>query len=636
MKRYIFNLLLLLYSLSSFGQGSQDVIVFDWWGNSSTQTESFLYPSTDRALRYGTGAKPYITFGDGAINQTTGRIFYIYREAVDHNASGDGDIYFSYSDDGGLTLSAKQLILADPDGVGTINLTSVCVGVTSTQRVIFFYSKQTTGSSIIYFKYSDDHGATLSSEIRLTTNFDPGYIDATGSCIEIGGVLYKSCWTSLNTVLYTSSDNGLTWTFKSFISGAETSDEASLVYYGSTLYCFARNNGLHRILVYKSTNLGTTWSAYEDTGIPSQGKPPSGVTPDGKLFGLGREYTTIPTEFASNRTILWQSNADRTSYTWQFIDGRTAPYMYGFALWHNTLNRVVSIWSDEVQNSPFGTRALIISKDIEYSSTPVAPPTVYDPDYQSILDFSHVDGITVPSNATKLIDSNFLAGGRTDGWLEEFDALYMPMANNASLEQFYRRNMRKAWLSLTPTNTPTYGVNGYDFNGTDEYLVLATELSNMTKFTQNSASVVYYTSENVQGNPSLGVGGGSFSLRTDGTFLNPRNNSDLLFYSINGGALQSVSNTNSIGLYIIKRLGSTAIEAWKDPNGSGIVNIASHTVTSTGRATFPLHVGAERFADGVFLFGTKNCGFIGIGSGMDGTEASISTRFFTRKTALGL
>jgi hypothetical protein len=612
------------------------------------QPTALLYPSTDRALRYGSGTKDYETFGDQDIDSNN-RCYFVFRKGSDHNSTGDGDIVLIASDDAWVTISAVVTIHS---AVANLNSTNPNVSVLDNDRIMISWTDIPFGASLgnptrVKSVYSDDLSSVSIASIATATYSSiytwpqfsaKNYTDGPGKAIHLGaGVALKPIWANdpvqVN-LCYRTTDNGASWAYYSTVS-ADAVDPCDETCFGimldGTIVAAQRCNNLHKLRISLSTDNGATWGALATTSIDCYGKPacPRMATADDNLPIMCRDWFGI-----SNRTKLVQTK-DGVSFTEQYMDHREI-YMYGGIVDHPTVG-LIALYNVEAQNSPLNQGpTLLIYKQIAESTTPVSPPFAYDVNYQSVIDFNTVDGVTQPSDATKLIDNTFVAGVRSDGWITEFDSLYLPMANNPSLELFYRRSFIQAWLSLTPVDSPTYDANGYDFNGTTEYLVLATALSNLAKFLQNSASVIYYTADNVQGNPAFGVGNGAFSTRTDGTFLNPRNNSNLLFYSVNGGALQSVANASATGLYIIKRLNSTSIEVWKDPDGSGMVNIASNTVTSTGRATFPLHVGAERFSDGVFLFSTKGCGCIGLGSAMDGSEAAISARFFTRKTALGL
>jgi hypothetical protein len=607
-----------------------------------------------------------ISAGEG----NNGRVFVFYslqRAANAYEVTAPSDVYYKYSDDlldfadpNDATWSSEIRMTTDYGELlstcsDSINLSTVTAPLNVTigtglagvvGRRIILASAADTGNRVTgtVTAYNSGSGATTIGSIVINgtvtrSDWNVGlttYIDATGSMIKLAnGDLLKSCWlttsTGLSAVVYksTAASNGAAWTFLSsiLVDPINGVDETCITQLpDGRVIAYMRCNSLQIVRVRISSDFGATWGSTINTNIPGQGKT-SIACSDSILCGITRDPVTARTLY-----FYCDLDSDFSTYTVGFLDARTKAYMYGDVLFNGT--DFIATYSVEAEGSILYQGPTVVIRKV-ISLTAVAPPTVYDVDYQSMIDYATAGGLTLPSDATKLIHSNALAALRTAELIDEADSIYLPMANDVAAEQFYRKNVRKAWQTSTPVDTPTYAANGYDFNGTSEYVILATALSNLAKFTRNNASVVYYTADDVQGNPAFGVGNGNFSTRTDGTFLNPRNNSNLLFYSINGGALQSVANASSTGLYILKRLNSTTIEIWKD-TGSGPVLLHTATVSSTGVATHPLHMSAEKFQDMVTLFSPRNFGFVMIGSAMPGSESEIGSIFYTMKTALGV
>jgi len=152
-----------------------------WWYLSGGG--SIPYPSTETAIKGGTGTLNYISFG-GTDYDSNKRKYQAWRMGSGHNASADADIILFCSDYGSTTLSAEITIKSD---VASYNLTNPNVFVGNSNRVFVTYSKsrannnyELVGPSDIYFRYSDDiaglalgsiASATWSSEARLTTDF---------------------------------------------------------------------------------------------------------------------------------------------------------------------------------------------------------------------------------------------------------------------------------------------------------------------------------------------------------------------------------------------------------------------------------------------------------------------------------
>ncbi len=600
-----------------------------------------LYPSSDRAVMAGVGPAPqlgYLTFGIQAISPIDDSLYFIYRHGSNHNSEPDASVKAIRSTDHWDSTPTPVTIIAAPGG--GVNLTSVDIFVTSTGRVLMFYSKQPVGVSTGYFKYSDTPDlSVISTEIRFSMDYDGQYIDMTGQCIEVDGIIYKTVWATDNiggteVPIYKSTDNGLTWTKITLISDeVEDYDETGLALHpNGTFYAFQRSNALEKLIVKTSEDLGVTWSAALITDIPARGRNGACITPQGTFCIITRHPS-------DGRTLLVQSN-DGTDYTWDYIDGRDGIYMYGGPVWVPSYSAIIAMWSDEAENGDaFAGPTIIIAKTIIQSPTPVAAPTTYDVDYQGWLDFGSANGETLPSNATKAIDNICVAGLRTDGSLANIENFWMFEYNNAALSSIVKRSVIKPWLKVVAVASPTYSTDGWHFNGTSQYLNTQIYLSQTTIYTLNDASAFYYcaTNSDTSLHWDLGTGDASFSTFGDGLVMIPKtpDPGGVAAFAVNDNTpdATTVSVASSIGFHHAVRINAST-KRWYT---NGVKIGADITRASVGRSGEQLLLGAVNYAGGdPHRFSARTIGLFGYGNQMSGQQLLLSNRFATRRAALGL
>ena len=599
------------------------------------------YPSTDLCIKAGVGPAPqigYYSFGGNAIDNDVNRLYNVWRKGSDHNSAADGDIVLWFSDDGGVTNSAEYVIQADPIG---FNSTNPNVMVANNHRVIVFWYEQTAPNiSNPKFKYSDNvynaaspAAATWSAVQTFSTDFAGFYMDGPGEGITLAnGDLLKPVWTSTGGTssvwVYgsTAASNGLVWTQKALISAdaVTPNDETTIVQLpNDNVMAFIRCNTCSFIRTSVSANNGSTWSAVVDSTIPAiGGKTPVAISSNGMLFGLLRATPSGRTGY------FWST--DYTTWTYGLIDARTGLYMYGGVSWSTALGKFISDYSIEAQNAAaYAGPTLIINKFIELN--PVAPPYSYDVDYQGVRDFASARGVTYPVSGSTLdlANNTFVAGLRSDGNLTQSDGYFVFANNDATLEGFAKFNWRRPWIQGTPINSPTYGVNGYDFNGTTQYFHTNMTVSNQANFLLNTAELVYETSENVSAiDVQVGAGNGSFSTISNAILFGIRTASSNIVVFLNTGTAATFSTSaTGNGFYEIERTTSSSVGASK--NG---VSLGTVVNSSTGRTTNSVLIGAQLFADLVAYYSTMNCRIWGMG----GLKGSWYARWNTRITTIGL
>ncbi len=542
-----------------------------------------------------------------------------------------------------VTVSTNQNIT-----IGT-GLTNIWVG-----RKIGVISNSDTNKYFIgtIVSYNSGSGATVisvTSKLGGTTHSDwnvilNNYADSCGKAITLpdNSLLKVMHWGDgagyLGYVF--SSTDGITWTYKSTVwtlssdPGNSDSHEAQLGRnpLNGDIWCIRRNGTEHFLIYSISSDAGSTWGTRVITSVPNQGKPPFTFTDRGGIVGIGRGGA-----LANARTTIWQSS-DRETFTWDWIDGREdCPYMYGGVVKMPT--KVIATWAIEAHNTPVAFQGpnLIIQKDIYESATPIAPPTIYDQDYQSWLDFGQGNAETIPADPIKIIDNTLVAGLRSNAILTELDHYFIFEYNNAALGAITKRSWRQPWLITVPVASPTYAVDGYRFNGTTQVMSLNFLLSNAAKFVQNSASVFYYTPTNTSGEiyTDFGESTGTFSTLTTAVVFRPRNSSNQAHWTINedtAGSTTTAGVTDSSGSWMLQRSASNAKALFR--NGA---SLATSTNVSTGKGALELRIGAGIWSAGsVNQYSPRTFGCITVGSALVGKEAILHTLFATRRTALGL
>lgn len=641
LKKYF--VLLLFYLAYSLGSVAQMGIAGK---NLAAKIPSFII-STDQCLLTGQATgKDYISFGDFSIHPTTFDEVYQWRQGTDHNSSADADAILFTKAFGASTISSTITVYADPDGAGGVNITNVSGNWANSNRYIVFWLEISGSNGDMYYKYSDDlylniatpASATWSARTRMTTDFGTGqsnvYIDGPGKFIVLqNGDLLKPSWCNSGIVTtYRSTNNGASWTRSGDISldNVNPNDETSIVQLDNgTIFAAIRCNSLFAIRTSKSTDNGATWSSLVNTGIPSYGKPAIGQYKN-TVFGIAREYNTIPAPFTFQRTIYYITD-DLVNYRTGFIDGRGTFYVYGQPLYNPGENKLIVVYATESPNTtPLQEPTRVIRKQVILNSLSATIPVTYDIDYQCLLDFAQAAGETLPSNGDKLIHSNLVATLRAGGKWTTGDEIYIGGLNNTGLLAFSKRNWLRPWEQATITGT--YTVNGWDFNGTSDKFINFRVLSQEAKFLQNAAEIgVYQFEEGQSSGPLLGTGNGTFSTRTNNTSILTRFTDDKVYFAINGPAtLQNLSNTTSLALWELKRTSSTVIELWK--NGSLFTQVST-SVVSTGRSTEKLTIGCERYGSADdHSFSNKGFGALYIG----GLKGSWSAELLAFRASLGL
>ena len=174
------------------------------------------------------------------------------------NTLGNLEIYFKKSDDGGATWTTNKRLTTNADA----RCSSIAVNGPNIYVVWTAYA--TPGSFEIYFKKSDDGGATWTTSKRLTNNAGPSLLPA----ITVDGSNIYVVWyddTPGNPEIYfkKSDDGGATWTTnKRLTNNAGYSYVPAIAVDGSNI-CVVWEDytpGNYEIYFKKSDDGGATWA----------------------------------------------------------------------------------------------------------------------------------------------------------------------------------------------------------------------------------------------------------------------------------------------------------------------------------------------------------------------------------------
>lgn len=596
-----------------------------FWGGFGSDAPTIqydLYPSTYRAFLAGEGTLDYISFGGLARNTTTGRLYCQYRQGSDHNSTRDADIKVSYSDDNFVTKTTV-VIAADSAQDPLDNLSGSDCFVTSTGRIIVFYDKQrANGISVTYFKYADLADLSdLSAEQLYTTDYGGGaYISATGTCLENAGVIYKSNWASTGispaaqptaNVIYTSSNDGLTWTKLSEISTqVENYDEACIARHPvtGTFYATIRDNVTKELIIKSSTDLGVTWGNQVDTGIPAQAKSPILITPNGNFCILTRDVPGFRTMIVKGSSIATLSAS--------FFDEHLGAYMYGGLVWDGTkIQCTHHVETDNTATSGLSGPTITIYREIDESATPVVAPTQYDSAYRCVLDYAQAYAETLPSDTLKTKHNTVFTSLRSGSFLPLTHYIDVGYHNDATLSAIGNRDWMHPWIKILPVASPTYGAGGYALNGTTQYLNLVGSRIDGAGATlsQNNIGVFCYIPNNAIDaafGRVLGIGS---------TFLIPRASDGNCYFRINSGTNTVFVNANGGGRFFLQRIDALNQNLWR--NGASIGTGLAASVSLVGQSD-NFFMGAMNIAGTPLNFTVKTAPIIIIGSGHSGNEAA--------------
>lgn len=557
---------------------------------------STISPYTERVIKAGSGPQPaagYWAFGESAID-SNGREHHFWIKGPDHNTSVAADAVYFFKNYNSDTLSSEVVLKAAVGGSTRITNTWALVG--ANDRVLMGWTELISGASVMKYKYSDN-AATVSAaadatwtEVALPTTYP---MDGPGGALYLGSnVIVKYSYVNSGPnnnyiFLWRSADNGTSFAANphgTISSDTVTpNDETGLVQLSDgRLMAFMRcNHATKRIIrTCKSTDsgitAGATWGPILDTTVPAYGKPGVCITPQNQIVGICREY--LNEAFSSNRTIYFYTKPESwDTYTYGFIDNRTASFMYGKPNYSAVEGKVIASYAVEGLNSTThqGPNIIVRKELVISASAQTNPNTGIDPMLQNVLDFAQGNNETLPDTTLKTKLNTWFTNLRAGGYLTSMDYI-RPCLNDATLSAIRDRNWFQPWEQVTVVNSPTYTAPGYSLNGTTQRIDLGTgaRLNGFTSYARDNAGAYYYTPTTAQ-DAAFGRSFGMTILQ-----LIIRASDGNLYYRINDATNTTVVNAAGGGRYFLQRPDASTKKAWK--NGTQIQSASVASLTLVG------------------------------------------------------
>jgi hypothetical protein len=227
----------------------------------------------------------------------------------------------------------------------------------------------------------------------------------------------------------------------------------------------------------------------------------------------------------------------------------------------------------------------------------------YSAEAQQFFDRISDPGTTRKNLYAACIDSIVSAGV----WAK-LDALYIFAANSQSNAL---TNIKQSSYGATAVNSPTFVTDRY-FQGDGSTAYLDSNFNPTTasspNFTQNSACNFGWVLNNAtNANRVLGAVSGTANR------LVPRSTTNNAQWEINQTTANTVSNSDSSGLFLLNRSGSAAARLYR--NGSELQ-------TSTAASTAPANSNFTAFRNASAYNGTHQLAVWGFGASLDATEQS--------------
>lgn len=575
----------------------------------------------------------------------TNTMYAIVRNGSGHNAFLGQRFLLLKSVDG---VAWTTIILPDLF-VGSETIIDATVNCWPNGIILVTFGIRPDDGRIQYYTYSTDGGVTFTPRIRLTTDYDtPGQLLGVHRGYIENNIFYFCVYASTGinpregTIYSIDIDDSATlasggWTRTAKIYNREAAldgEEPSL---------FQLNDGTHAALVRSDPTAMNylVWSpdnwqtiSRPTRTFPSNGKSTGTITPSNLICSYGRKIPATDGDLQRTQ-VWWTKDTGETSFWDLREDARKyCPYHGGNFIWHPVKQKVVGVFTIEaLYSTPYVGPSLLIYQEFDESPTPVTEVTALDVDYQSTVDFAQGAGATIPNSARKALENQLIIDLKADGIYEHLSQFTIAYHNDAGLGQFSLYNFTNGgWKYIAnPINSPSYSADGFDFNGTNQYIDSNFIPSGSTKFLQNDASFGCWIEDNVAENGwAMGCSHANFASVSLANALVPRNASDQLRYCINDSTFVTIAGiTDSRGFWMAQRRASNDKRMWH--NG---IQIDARADVSTGRTAVKPGIGCGVFANGPNLYSTRKVSFWFFGASLTGLELQFYNRLNAFRTAI--
>lgn len=262
-----------------------------------------------------------------------------------------------------------------------------------------------------------------------------------------------------------------------------------------------------------------------------------------------------------------------------------------------------------------------LKKDLKVLN-PVKPtPSVFDTDYQAVLDRSTALGYTAPSAAQQTLQNTLVEDLKTAGVWDKLDVFYVFATDGDS--DFATLNWKApSSHQVTKVNSPTFTADGgFTGNGSSSYLnTNYNPETSGTNYTLNDASISVWSNTFVLNNFITGVESSAFNcIRMSSTSANQRINM--------GGSAAFTPRVNlsdsSKKLRQLNRTSSTNATAFIDTTST------THTANSIG-----IESQNQTILRSAAQYSSTEVAFFGMGASLVSENADFYSALNTYKSAL--
>lgn len=211
--------------------------------------------------------------------------------------SGDPDIYFAYSSDGGQTWQEQPRLNDDP---GQVYQGAPTLGVDAAGRVYVAWEDARAGVPAIYVSSRDPQSGQWSANVAVTSPGD-GAAATPYLSLDTNGNLYLA-WQQVLAAgseirISRSDDGGRTWQASTAIAGNSAHKQQArphLAYASAGILYAAWDalaaDGTRDVFFAYSRNQGQTWQAYQrvndDAGVAGQQSPQLAADDTGQVYAV--------------------------------------------------------------------------------------------------------------------------------------------------------------------------------------------------------------------------------------------------------------------------------------------------------------------------------------------------------------